>query len=59
MHIDTVPNRMAPGMEECALHLFQKTLARSGYSGRISIEATVPDAPQDFARALQTLMATF
>ncbi len=59
VHVATVPNRLAPGLEECDLPLFFETLKRSGYDGRISIEANLPDSPQDFLRAIQTISASY
>jgi len=59
VHVATVPNRLAPGMEDCGLPLFFEALKLSGYTGRISIEANLPDSPHDFVRAIQTMSVFF
>jgi sugar phosphate isomerase/epimerase len=54
-HIATVPNRLAPGAEECDLAPFFRALAAGGYDGRISIEGNLQDPQVTLPRAL-TLM---
>lgn len=55
VHIATVPNRRAPGAEECDFIPFFQALATAGYSGRISIEGSLPDPETDLPRALGVL----
>lgn len=55
VHVATIPNRLAPGVEDCDLGAFFKMLARSGYSGRISIEGKLPDQPDELARSLKLM----
>ncbi len=52
VHVATIPNRLAPGMEPCALEPFFQTLVRSGYDGRVSIEGTLPTSASDLANSL-------
>lgn len=55
VHIATVANRLAPGVEPCDFGPFFRTLARTGYDGRISIEASLPDLERNLAAALPVL----
>lgn len=43
VHIATVPNRLAPGVEPCDLQPFFHALAAAGYAGRISFEGKLTD----------------
>lgn len=56
VHIAT-PARRAPGAEECDFGPFFDALKRSGYDGRVSIEAGLSDPARDLPRALETLQA--
>ena len=55
VHIATVPNRFAPGLEECDLQPFFDALAKAGYTGRVSIEGKIPDPPNDLPKALSVM----
>ena len=55
VHIATAPNRLPPGGEECDFVRFFDALARAGYTGRISIEAKIPDPPNDLPEALSLM----
>lgn len=60
IHVATLPNRLAPGMEACdQLSAFFKTLARSGYDGRISIEGSLPDTVAGLASSLSLMKSWF
>lgn len=54
-HIATVPNRQAPGVEECDFSAFFRPPASAKYRGRISIEAGIPDPSRDLPRALAAM----
>jgi sugar phosphate isomerase/epimerase len=56
-HVATVPNRLAPGAEECDLAPFFRALAAGGYDGRVSIEGNLQDPQVTLPRAL-ALMRT-
>ena len=51
VHIATVPNRLAPGVEHCDLVPFFGALARAGYNGRVSIEAKITNPNTDLSTA--------
>ena len=55
IHIATAPNRMPPGVDECDFLPFFDALARARYAGRISIEAKIPDPPNDLPEALSLM----
>jgi sugar phosphate isomerase/epimerase len=55
VHVATVPNRFAPGLEECDLRPFFDALAKAGYTGRVSIEGKIPDPPNDLPKALSVM----
>jgi sugar phosphate isomerase/epimerase len=55
VHVATVPNRFAPGLEECDLQPFFDALAKAGYTGRVSIEGRIPDPPNDLPKALSVM----
>jgi sugar phosphate isomerase/epimerase len=59
VHIATVKNRLAPGVEPCDLAPFFVALAKGGYDGRISIEAKISNPATDLptARSLMTRLA--
>jgi sugar phosphate isomerase/epimerase len=52
VHIATVPDRLAPGMQACDLQPFFAALKRSGYHGRISIEGNLPEDTQHLHKSL-------
>ncbi|HRU06789.1 MAG TPA: sugar phosphate isomerase/epimerase family protein, partial [Candidatus Brocadiia bacterium] len=54
-HIATVPTRLPPGGEPCDFGPFFAALAKGGYSGRISIEAKIPNPEADLAKALKVM----
>jgi sugar phosphate isomerase/epimerase len=56
VHVATIPNRLAPGLEACALEPFFGLLARSGYDGRVSIEGKLPDNAADLTHSLALMM---
>jgi sugar phosphate isomerase/epimerase len=55
VHIATTGNRLAPGMEACDLQPFFNALASGGYSGRVSIEATLPDHVEGLQHSLEVI----
>jgi D-psicose/D-tagatose/L-ribulose 3-epimerase len=56
MHVATNANRRYPGNEPCeGLPAFLAAVHRSGYTGRMSVEASLQDPAQDLPRALKTL----
>lgn len=56
MHVATQANRCYPGYEPCSgLPVFLEAVRRSGYAGRMSIEASLKDPKQDLSRALAVL----
>ncbi len=55
VHVATIPNRLAPGMEDCDLGAFFKMLVRSGYTGRISIEGKLPERADELAKSLKLM----
>jgi sugar phosphate isomerase/epimerase len=55
VHVATVPNRLAPGMENCNLTPFFSALTRGSYRGRISIEGNLPEQVDDLRRSLQLM----
>jgi len=55
VHVGTIPNRFAPGLEECDLQPFFNALAKAGYTGRVSVEARIPDPPNDLPKALSVM----
>jgi len=57
VHVGTVANRMAPGLEEYDFAPFFEALKAGGYDGRVSIEAKLPDPAADLPRALDVLKA--
>lgn len=57
VHVATIPNRLAPGMEPCELDSFFGVLARSGYDGRVSIEGKLPDNATDLTHSLALMMS--
>jgi sugar phosphate isomerase/epimerase len=52
VHVATVPDRLAPGMQPCDLQPFFNSLKRCGYNGRASIEGNLPKDAQDLRRSL-------
>jgi sugar phosphate isomerase/epimerase len=52
VHVATAPERLAPGMETCDLQPFFNALARSRYTGRVSIEGKLPDRLEDLYYSL-------
>jgi len=54
-HIATTETHKAPGAELCDFEPFFHALAQSGYDGRISIEASLPDPETDLPRALEVM----
>jgi sugar phosphate isomerase/epimerase len=58
VHVATVPDRLAPGMQTCDLQPFFTALKRGGYHGRVSIEGNLPTDPRDLRRSL-SLLKTF
>jgi len=55
VHVATVPNRLVPGAEPCALDAFFEALRQGGYAGRISIEARITDPAAELPAALSAL----
>jgi len=56
MHVATQANRRYPGNEPCeGLPVFLEAVRRSGYTGRMSVEAGLQDPVQDPPRALAVL----
>lgn len=55
VHVATWPSRTLPGLEECPLGTFLRTLRDAGYDGRVSIEPSGPKDPAAFPRALAAL----
>ncbi|MEJ5312115.1 MAG: sugar phosphate isomerase/epimerase family protein [Anaerolineae bacterium] len=55
VHIATVANRRAPGVEDCDFTDFFRALKASGYDGRISIEAGWTDMAAEAPLAFETL----
>jgi sugar phosphate isomerase/epimerase len=55
VHIATTDNRLAPGMETCDLQPFFNALVSSGYSGRVSIEAKLPDHVEGLQHLLEEI----
>lgn len=56
MHVATQPNRRYPGNEPCeGLPGFLDAVRRSGYAGRISVEASLQNPREDLPRALALL----
>lgn len=53
VHVATLPHRLAPGMEDCALEPFFAALKRSGYDGRVSIEGALPETQAGLSQSLQ------
>ncbi len=54
-HIATVPTRVAPGAEPCDFAPFFNALARGGYTGRVSIEGSIPAPEKDLPVALNLM----
>lgn len=52
VHIATEAHRLAPAAEPCDFKPFFDALARGGYKGRVSIEATIRDPAVDLPAAL-------
>lgn len=52
VHVATLPNRLAPALEECDLSPFFQALRRAGYHGRISFEGNLPGDWQDLRKSL-------
>jgi len=57
VHLATVPTRVFPGSEPCDLGPFFQALVDAGYTGRVSIEAKIQDAPTEFPRALSLMQS--
>ena len=55
LHIATVPNRLAPGAEECDFGPFFDALRQGGYDGSISIEARIDGSREELSRALTVM----
>lgn len=56
MHVATQANRRYPGNEPCeGLAVFLEAVRRSGYKGRMSVEARLQDPQLDMPRALAML----
>ncbi len=55
IHVATIPNRLAPGMEASPLEDFFKVLGHSGYDLRVSIEGNLPGQSVELARSLQLM----
>lgn len=51
-HIATIPNRLAPAVEDCDFSDFFSALAKAGYSGRISIEGKIANPETELPEAL-------
>ncbi len=51
VHLATIPNRVAPGVEPCDFSRFFRTLRKGGYTGRVSFEGKAPDSDAELARA--------
>jgi D-psicose/D-tagatose/L-ribulose 3-epimerase len=58
IHVATIPNRLAPGMEASPLEAFFKVLGRSGYDRRVSIEGNLPGQAAELVQSLK-LMKTW
>lgn len=58
VHLATIPNRLAPGMEPCDFTGLFRVLRESGYAGGVSFEGKSPDSPEGLARAA-ALMRTY
>lgn len=57
VHMATVPNRLAPGMEPCDFAPIFKVLRQGGYAGGVSFEGTAPGSPAELARAASIMRA--
>ena len=57
VHLATVPTRVFPGAEPCDLGPFFKALVDAGYTGRVSVEAKIQDAPREFPAALALMQS--
>lgn len=51
IHLATIPNRLAPGVEPCDFGRFFQTLRRGAYSGRVSFEGKIPGTDAELAQA--------
>lgn len=54
-HIATIPNRFAPGAEDCDFSEFFSALVKAGYNGRISIEGKIPNPETELPAALELM----
>ena len=55
-HLATIPNRRAPGAEDCSFDDFFSALQQAGYCGGVSIEAAnIADHVDDLPRALDVM----
>ena len=51
VHLATIPNRLAPGVEPCEFGRFFQTLRKGAYAGRVSFEGKAPDSDTELAHA--------
>lgn len=56
-HIATVPNRRAPGAEDCDFTGFFAALHAAGYCGRLSVESRITDPDKELPQALSVMRA--
>ncbi len=55
VHIATIPQRLAPGSEECDFAPFFNALSAAGYGGRVSIETAEPPPESALPQALRLM----
>ena len=58
VHLATIPNRLAPGVEPTDFSGLFRVLREGGYQGRVSFEGKMPDTPQALAHTA-ALMRTW